>query len=174
MQYTHVAPVDKLASRLRRHLEAAAKHFPPSLVADRPHLAEALARFHGEMIDAAVAALESLEVVPAEAVADALTASRMDALMRELAESLPPVCGGGGPDDFEEVSAEFLDDPEGWPAFPDPEADGWVYELGPTPIEVLARDEPTWEPSDADWDDMFRMSGAPLTEADHMVVHGCV
>jgi hypothetical protein len=109
-------------------------------------------------------------------MADASAASRMDALMSELAATLPPL-RGGAPDDFEEIDPDFVADPDAWPAGYDAEGDGWRRgpdHDGPTPVEVLAMDEPAWEPSDADWEDMFRMSDASLTEADHMVVHGCV
>lgn len=123
----------------------------------------------------AIDALEAAARSTPEALADAATAARMDRLMLELAGSLPPV-RGGGPDDHEEVSAEFLADPDGWPAEFDADVDGfrWVPNFdGPTPDDVLAASAPTWEPCDADWDDLYAANAPGLSEADHLAVHGC-
>jgi hypothetical protein len=173
MKYTHPSTVRAIANALSARLDRCEG---PALSRD-DRVARSAYRLLRDEVASAIERLDALAAslrVPSDADADAITASRMDALMHELADRLPPVRGGGGPDDFEEIDPSFESDPDGWPAFPDPEADGFTYELGPTPIEVLALDEPAWEPSDADWDDMFRMSDASLTEADHMVVHGCV
>lgn len=106
-----------------------------------------------------------------EDLADAETAVRMDALLGELASKLPPVRGGGDPDDFEEVDKAFFED--SWPAYPHPELDGYAYETGPTPVEVLARSAPTWAPSGHDWDAYAALDVAGISEADHLVAHGC-
>lgn len=42
-----------------------------------------------------------------------------------------------------------------------------------TPIEVLAASAPRFEPSESDWQDYADWCDGRLTEADHLVSHGC-
>lgn len=160
MQYIPADKVARVARQLTHRLEARARYIDHR---SGPGMAQAAVEFLEDAIGKALDALASLERVPADAAADALTARRMDALMVELAASLPPV-RGGGPDDFEELCESFEDDPQGWPEGYDEECDGFTYELAheePTPIEVLEASRPTWEPTPEDWADYYS-AGAPL------------
>lgn len=123
-------------------------------------------------------ALDSLAAIGGAAnledMADAKTAVRMNALRDSLAARLPRI-SGGAPDDFEDYDEAIFDDE--WPAYPDAEVDGhrWAPTFdGPTPDDVLEASSPTWEPSAADWNVMYAMSGAGISEQDHRLVHGCV
>lgn len=108
-----------------------------------------------------------------EDLADAETAVRMDALMLELAGSLPPVRGGGA-DDFEVIDEAVYGDE--WPTYPDPACDGYRWAPtfdGPTPLDVLEADEFEPERTDADWDAYAALS-LGLSEEDHAITCGVI
>lgn len=84
---------------------------------------------------------------------------------------VPPVSGGAPDDSYEDLCEEFQSDPNGWPDHFVPELDAVSYDLAPdhdgeTPVEVLAIDAPTWEPSAEDWEYLYAAGRDGITEAD--------
>lgn len=94
-----------------------------------------------------------------------LSALRMDALRDELAETLPRLCGGSPADDFEEIDPEFEACPESWPDTWHPALDGYVYETGPTPVDVLERDLESLR-DERDWASYFDLRSQEIREED--------
>lgn len=117
--------------------------------------------------------------------ADALAAASMDALRDSLAAILPPVSGGAPIGDHEDCQPwdedwdwDSPDVADAYPAGYDVELDGYVYETGPTPIDVLGLDAAAadrYQPTAQDWADYhaLRLQPGALTEADHVAIHGC-
>lgn len=162
--------LNKIAAELESRLEVAVEYIGH---ADRVVVSAALGTLTGAVNDA-LDALQALVRNP-EAIADAVSADRMDRLRDALYASLPPI-SGGAPDDFEECDEAIFGDE--WPEYPDAEVDGYTWEATPdhqgeTPVEVLALDQPTFEPSTSDWQDYADWCDGRLSEADHLAVHGC-
>lgn len=155
-----------IAAKLESRLES----ISPS--ADSRDVVLVQVAFH-ELSHAVLDALEALDRIGGRAsledLADASATLRMNALVAELAGSLPPVRGGGF-DDHEDIDPAFLADPHGWPAGYDADLDGYTWE--PTPDHILAAEYDAH--TDAhDWDAYAALDVTGISEADHVVATGC-
>ncbi|OJW27589.1 MAG: hypothetical protein BGO49_25290 [Planctomycetales bacterium 71-10] len=148
----------KIAAELESRLEVAVEYIGH---ADRVVVSAALGTLTGAVNDA-LDAIQALARNP-EAVADAVAADRMDVLRDALYAALSPIAGGA-PDDHETI------DPEGWPSEYSPELDDYTWE--PTPDHILAAERDAHTDC-VDWDAYSLLDVAGISEADHLVAHGC-
>jgi len=147
-----IPAVAKIAAKLEAEVERVR---PLASLPDAFDVALALLELAGACNDALDALGEIGGRANLRGVADAATAARMNVLRGSLHASLPPICGG---------SPEAGDE---WPAEWSEELDGYVYELGETPLDVLQADEPADAEASRDWDAYFALRHPEgLTDAD--------
>ena len=130
--------------------------------------------------------LEIREALTARRESPAVVAVSIWDLIDDVRRSAVAPVAGGSPDDFEEIDEALCSDE--WPAYPDPECDGFRYEMGPTPLEVLEAEaddltfsptpetlaRPGYGPSSEDWTDFHAWrDDANWTDADQVRAHGC-